>query len=61
MLLERSFISDRKAQFENNVEKLKLRVKNEIDLRVEIAKDQLDDMRKELFSDVDRICDNALK
>ena len=60
-LFKHLFYSDRKAQVETNVDKLKLKIKNEIDLRVDIVKEQLDKMRKELFNDVDRICENALK
>ena len=55
------FISDRKSSQETKISKLKQTVKNEIDLKVDKLKEELEELRKELYKDVDRICNNAIR
>lgn len=39
---------------------LRQKIKNEIDLKVEVLKAEIDKVRDNLFKDVDQRCDNAL-
>ena len=49
-----------KAVAEKRVASLRLGIKNEIDLRVEVLKNELDQRRGDLFIEVDHICNDAL-
>ena len=46
---------------EIKIEKLRLKTKNEVDLRVECLKNEIDILGNHLFDDIDKMCDDALK
>jgi hypothetical protein len=55
------FFLEEKEIIETNVNDKRIIFKNEIDLRVESLKVELDQLRDDLFLVVDQICDNDLK
>ena len=46
---------------EKRVESLRQRFKDQIDSRVEILKNHIDERRNKMFNEVDGICNDALK
>jgi hypothetical protein len=55
------FFIESKAVAEHRVASLRLGIKNQIDLRVEVLKNELDQRRVEMYNEVDKICNDALK
>ena len=55
------FFIESKAVAEKRVASLRLGIKNKIDLRVEVLKNELDQRRGEMFNEVDKICNHALE
>lgn len=55
------YLSECDVEAEQNVETMRQKLKDDIDLRIESLKNHLDEIRDECWKDVDQICDDEIK